>query len=66
MRNQGSTDSSFEAAPSPSGPTSCSAGTSTFGTSSGPDWLPRRPSASQSDGCDSTSGPSMTKTERSS
>ena len=31
MRNHGSTDSSFDAAPSPSGPTSCSAGTSTFG-----------------------------------
>jgi len=34
MRNHGSTDSSFDAAPSPSGPTSCSAGTSTFGLES--------------------------------
>ncbi len=66
IRNQGSTDSSFDAAPSPSGPTSCSDGIWTFGTSSGPDWFPRSPRASQSDGCDSTSPPSMTKTERSS
>ena len=62
----GGADSSFEAAPSPTGPTICSAGTSTLGTSRGPDWLPRSPSASQSDGWASTSSPSMTKTERSS
>ena len=66
MRNQGSTDSSFDAAPSPTGPTIWSPGISTSGTSSGPDWFPRRPSASHSDGCDSTSSPSMTNTDRSS
>jgi hypothetical protein len=66
IRNHGSTDSSFDAAPSPTGPTIWSPGTSTSGTSSGPDWLPRRPSASQSDGCACASSPSMTKTERSS
>ena len=49
-RNQGSTASSLEAAPSPTGPTMRSPSISTSGTSIGPDWLPRRPSASQEDG----------------
>ena len=66
IRNQGSTDSSFEFAPSPSGPTSWVAGISTLGTSSGPDWFPRRPRASQSEGCDCTWSPSTTNTDRSS
>ena len=65
-RNQGSTASSLEAAPSPTGPTMRSPSISTSGTSIGPDWLPRRPSASQEDGLAFASSPSMTKTERSS
>ncbi len=39
---------------------------STPSTSIGPDWLPRRPSASQVEGCDFTCSPSMTNTDRSS
>ena len=66
IRNHGSTDSSLDAAPSPIGPTRFSAGTSTFGTSSGPDWLPRSPSASHEDGLASASSPSITNTDRSS
>ena len=66
IRNHGSTASSFDAAPSPSGPTICSPGISTSSTWIGPDWLPRRPSASQSEGCAFTSSPSITNTERSS
>ena len=66
IRNHGSTASSFEVAPSPSGPTTWSAGISTPSTSIGPDWLPRRPSASQSEGCAFTCSPSITNTDRSS
>ena len=55
IRNHGSTASSFDAAPSPIGPTIWSPGISTSSTWIGPDWLPRRPSASHSDGCDLTS-----------
>ena len=66
IRNHGSTASSLEAAPSPSGPTIWSPGTSTPSTWIGPDWLPRRPSASHSDGWDLTCSPSITNTERSS
>jgi hypothetical protein len=66
MRNHGSTASSLEAAPSPIGPTIWSAGIWISSTSIGPDWLPRRPSASHSDGWDLTYSPSMTNTDRSS
>ena len=66
IRNHGSTDSSLEAAPSPSGPTIWVAGIATLSTSIGPDWLPRRPSASHEDGCALTSSPSITNTDRSS
>jgi hypothetical protein len=65
-RNHGSTASSLEAAPSPTGPTMRSPSIWTSGTSMGPDWLPRRPSASQEEGFDCASSPSMTKTDRSS
>ena len=66
IRNHGSTASSFDVAPSPSGPTSCEPGISTSVNEIAPDWLPRRPSASQSDGCASQCSLSTTKTERSS
>ena len=57
---------SFEVAPSPSGPTSCEPGISTSVNEIAPDWLPRSPRASQSDGCASQCSLSTTKTERSS
>ena len=66
IRNHGSTASSLELAPSPSGPTTWSAGISTPSTWIGPDWLPRSPRASQSEGWASTASPSITNTERSS
>ncbi len=64
-RNQGSTDSSLDSAPSPTGPTIWSPGISPF-TSSPPDWLPRSPSASHRAGCACASSASTTNTDRSS
>ena len=66
IRNQGSTASSLEAAPSPIGPTIWSPGISMSSTWIGPDWLPRSPSASHSDGWALTCSPSITNTDRSS
>ena len=63
-RKYGSTDSSFELAPSPIGPTSWSSGTNFQSSSSVPDWLPRRPIASHSCGLASISSLSTTNTDR--
>ena len=66
MRNHGSTASSLDVAPSPSGPTICVPGISTSLNAIAPDWFPRRPRASHSEGCASQCSLSITKTERSS
>jgi hypothetical protein len=59
-------DSSFEAAPSPDRADDLVAGISTSGTSSGPDWLPRRPERVPQRRLRLTLVASMTNTERSS
>jgi hypothetical protein len=46
-RKKGSTTSSLDLAPSPTGPTSASGAISTPSTEIGPDWLPRMPRPSQ-------------------
>ena len=48
--------------PLPTSPTTWSAGISMPSTWIGPDWLPRSPRASHSEGCDCTCSPSITKT----
>jgi hypothetical protein len=63
-RKNGSTHSSLEEAPSPTGPTSRSSGTTLSLTSIGPDWLPRSPSPSQFAGSELTSSPMIRKQER--
>ena len=64
-RKKGSTHSSFEAAPSPLGPTMRSGPTTTLSTSSVPDWLPRSPSPSHFDGSALTSLPMISQQVRS-
>ena len=64
IRKFGSTDSSFELAPSPTGPTSWPSGTNFQSSRSEPDWFPRRPMASHSSGFASISSLSTTNTDR--
>src|SRR5690349_1377198 len=64
-RKKGSTHSSLELAPSPFGPTSRSAGTTTLSTSNVPDWLPRSPNPSHFEGSALTSLFMINQQERS-
>ena len=64
IRKYGSTVSSFDQAPEPSGPISCSSGTKPQSHSSVPDWLPRRPIASHFCGSALIWSLSITNTER--